>query len=79
MNGRRPFGDTSIVRRKVDVGHAALKEVRMSRPTKTKKEIEAMIVECVKDRYQTQVESWRHLQSANIEFTMQRLREPIER
>ena len=32
-----------------------------------------------KDRYQTEVESWRHLQSQNIEFTMKRLREPIER
>ena len=31
-----------------------------------------------KDRYQTEVESWRHLQSANIEFTMKRLRKPIE-
>jgi hypothetical protein len=31
-----------------------------------------------KDRYQTEVENWRHLQSANIEFTMKRLREPIE-
>ena len=30
-----------------------------------------------KDRYQTEVESWRNLQSANIEFTMKRLREPI--
>jgi hypothetical protein len=29
-----------------------------------------------KDRYHTEVESWRHLQSANIEFTMKRLREP---
>jgi len=29
-----------------------------------------------KDRYQTEVESWRHLQSQNIEFTMKRLREP---
>ncbi len=28
------------------------------------------------DRYQTEVESWRLLQSANIEFTMKRLREP---
>jgi hypothetical protein len=27
-----------------------------------------------KDRYQTEVESWRHLQSANIEFVMKRLR-----
>jgi hypothetical protein len=31
-----------------------------------------------KDRYQTEVESWRNLQSVNIEFTMKRLREPIE-
>lgn len=31
-----------------------------------------------KNRYQTEVESWRHLQSANIEFTMRRLRVPIE-
>jgi hypothetical protein len=31
-----------------------------------------------KDRYQTEVESWRILQSANIEFTMKRLREPID-
>jgi hypothetical protein len=30
-----------------------------------------------KDRYQTVVERWRHLQSQNIEFTMKRLREPI--
>jgi hypothetical protein len=31
-----------------------------------------------KERYQTKVESWRGLQSQNIEFTMKRLREPIE-
>ena len=31
-----------------------------------------------KDRYQTEVESWRDLQSSNIEFTMKRLREPID-
>jgi hypothetical protein len=29
-----------------------------------------------KDRYDTEVESWRELQSQNIEFTMKRLREP---
>jgi hypothetical protein len=29
-----------------------------------------------KDRYDTEVESWRDLQSRNIEFTMKRLREP---
>jgi hypothetical protein len=31
-----------------------------------------------KDRYQTEVETWRELQSQNMEFTMKRLREPIE-
>jgi hypothetical protein len=31
-----------------------------------------------KNRYQTAVESRRNLQSANIEFTMKRPREPIE-
>jgi hypothetical protein len=31
-----------------------------------------------KDRYQTEVESWRELQSRNIEFTMKRLREPLK-
>ena len=29
------------------------------------------------DRYETEVESWRQIQSQNIEFTMKR-REPIE-
>jgi hypothetical protein len=31
-----------------------------------------------KERYRTEVESWRKLQSQNIEFTMKRLREPID-
>jgi hypothetical protein len=31
-----------------------------------------------KERYQTEVECWRHLQSQNIEFTMKRLRKPVE-
>jgi len=31
-----------------------------------------------KDRYLTEVEGWRHLQSDNIEFTIKRLREPID-
>ena len=31
-----------------------------------------------KERYRTEVESWRELQSQNIEFTMKRLREPVE-
>jgi hypothetical protein len=30
-----------------------------------------------KDRYETEVETWRQIQSHNIEFTMKRLREPI--
>src|SRR5450755_1885074 len=30
-----------------------------------------------KDRYQTEVESWRELQSRNIEIIMKRLREPL--
>jgi hypothetical protein len=29
-----------------------------------------------KDQYETAVESWRHLQCDNYEFTMKRLREP---
>ena len=32
-----------------------------------------------KERYHTEVESWRELQSQNIEFTMKWLREPTER
>ncbi len=31
-----------------------------------------------KEQFQTELESWRHLQSQNIEFTMKRLREPVE-
>jgi len=31
-----------------------------------------------KERYRTVVESWREVQSQNIEFTMKRLREPID-
>jgi hypothetical protein len=31
-----------------------------------------------KDRYATEVESWRQIQSQNIEFTVKRLREPRE-
>ena len=31
-----------------------------------------------KNRYLTEIESWRHLQSDNIEFTIKRLREPID-
>jgi hypothetical protein len=31
-----------------------------------------------KDRYETVVESWREIQSYNIEFVMKRLRQPID-
>jgi hypothetical protein len=31
-----------------------------------------------KDRYETTVETWREIQSYNIEFTMKRLREPTD-
>jgi len=31
-----------------------------------------------KEKYQTEVESWQQIQSYNIEFTMKRLRAPIE-
>jgi hypothetical protein len=31
-----------------------------------------------KEKYQTVIESWRHLQSVNIEFTMKRLRDPAD-
>jgi hypothetical protein len=30
-----------------------------------------------KAQYQTEIESWRHVQSDNFEFTMKRLRVPI--
>jgi len=30
-----------------------------------------------KNRYQTEIENWRNIQSANIEFTIKRLRVPI--
>ena len=30
-----------------------------------------------KDRFQTEIESWRELQSRDIEYTMKRLREPL--
>jgi hypothetical protein len=32
-----------------------------------------------KERYKTVVETWREIQSYNIEFTMKRLREPTSR
>jgi hypothetical protein len=32
----------------------------------------------LKDRYETTVETWREIQSYDIEFTMKRLREPTD-
>jgi hypothetical protein len=43
-----------------------------------RRSIREYFVRFPKERYQTEVESWRHRQSQNIEFTMKRLREPIE-
>jgi hypothetical protein len=36
----------------------------------------AYFQEFPKDRYETEIESWRNIQSSNIEFVMRRLREP---
>jgi hypothetical protein len=33
---------------------------------------------CLKEQFQTELETWRYLPSQTIEFTMKRLREPIE-
>jgi hypothetical protein len=50
--------------------------------TKTRNAAKRLAVEYFqrfpKGRYKTEVESWREIQSSNIEFTMKRLREPIE-
>jgi hypothetical protein len=50
--------------------------------TKERSAARKLATECFerfpKDRYQTEVESWRHLQSAKIEFTIKRIREPID-
>jgi hypothetical protein len=46
--------------------------------TAARRHAEAYFQRFPKDRYQTEVESWRELQSQNIEFTMKRLREPVE-
>ena len=43
-----------------------------------RRSIREYFVRFPKERYQTEVESWRHRHSQNIEFTMKRLREPIE-
>ena len=38
--------------------------------------IRQYFIEYPKDLYETEVESWRHVQSENYEFTMKRLRLP---
>jgi hypothetical protein len=47
-------------------------------PTAARKLAEEYFERFPKDRYLTEVESWRHLQSDNVEFTIKRLREPID-
>jgi hypothetical protein len=47
--------------------------------TSARRFIREYFVHFPNERYQTEVESWRPLQSQNIEFTMKRLGEPIER
>jgi hypothetical protein len=52
---------------------------KFTRQRVTAKKVAAEYFECFpKDRYQTEVESWRELQSNNAEFTMKQLREPID-
>ncbi len=48
---------------------------RSARPPR--KAIREYFKRYLKEQFQTEVESWRHLQSQNFEFTMKRLREPI--
>ncbi len=47
--------------------------------TSARRFIREYFVRFPNERYQSELESWRELQSQNIEFTMKRLREPIER
>jgi len=55
------------------------RRVSNPRPKKVAKKVAAEYFERFpKDRYLTEIEGWQHLQSDNIEFTMKRLREPIE-
>ena len=50
---------------------------KYTREVKTARAVARDYFECFpKDRYETSVESWRHLQCDNYEFTMRRLREP---
>jgi hypothetical protein len=53
--------------------------VRFTRPRTAARQLAAEYFERFpKDRYLTEAESWRHLQSDNVEFTIKRLREPID-
>jgi hypothetical protein len=61
------------------VGHAARPYIRdkYTREVKTARVVaREYFKRFPKDRYDTAVESWRHLQCDNYEFTMKRLREP---
>ena len=55
-----------------------IREKFIKERTAAKRRAEEYFGRFPKDRYQTEVESWRELQSQNIEFTMKRLREPID-
>jgi hypothetical protein len=52
---------------------------KFTRPRITARKVTAEYFERFpKGRYLTEIESWRHLQSDNVEFTMKRLRDPID-
>ena len=51
------------------------KEIRA--PSAARRAIREYFKRYHKEQFQTEVESWRHLQSQNLEFTMKRLRELI--
>jgi hypothetical protein len=57
----------------------ALHPAKIHQTTHSRRQLAAEYFERYpKDRYQTEIENWRHLQSDNIEFTIKRLREPID-
>jgi hypothetical protein len=59
-----------------------IQEVVSSECTKLRQDARKLAAEYFerypKDRYLTEVEDWRHLQSDNIKFTIKRIREPID-
>ena len=49
---------------------------KFTRPLIAARELAKDYFERYQDRYETKVETWREIQSYNIEFVMKRLREP---